>query len=40
MDSQTPGGLNWQGVNQLRKAGYYKSLQASLNNLLKRLNKS
>ena len=40
LDSQTPGGLNWQGVNQLRNAGYYKSLQASLNNLLKRLNKS
>ena len=40
LDSQTPGGLNWQGVNHLRKAGYYKSLQASLNNLLKRLNKS
>ena len=28
------------GVNQLRKAGYYKLLQSSLNNLLKRLNKS
>ena len=40
LDSQTPGGLNWQGVNHLRKAGYYKSLQTSLNNLLKRLNKS
>ena len=40
LDSQTPGGLKWQGVNQLRKVGYYKSLQASLNNLLKRLNKS
>ena len=39
-NSQTPGGLNWQGVNQLRKAGYYKLLQSSLNNLLKRLNKS
>ncbi len=39
-DSQTPGGLNWQGVNQLRKAGYYKLLQGSLDNLLKRLNKS
>ena len=40
LDSQSPGGLNWQGVNQLRKAGYYKSFQSSLNNLLKRLNKS
>ena len=39
-DSQTPGGLNWQGVNQLRKAGYFKLLQGSLDNLLKRLNKS
>ena len=39
-DSQTPGGLNWQGVNYLRKSGYYKSLENSLNNLLKRLNKS
>ena len=39
-DSQTPGGLNWQGVNQLRKAGYYKALQNSLNSLLKRLNNS
>ena len=39
-DSQTPGGLNWQGVNQLRKGGYYKLLQGSLDNLLKRLNKS
>ena len=39
-ESQTPGGLNWQGVNQLRKAGYYKSLQNSLTDLLKRLNKS
>ena len=39
-DSQTPGGLNWQGVNQLRKAGYYKLLKSSLDNLLKRLNKS
>ena len=39
-DSQTPGGLNWQGVNQLRKTGYYKLLQGSLDNLLKRLNKS
>ena len=39
-DSQTPGGLNWQGVNYLRKSGYYRSLENSLNNLLKRLNKS
>ena len=38
-ESQTPGGLNWQGVNELRKAGYYKSLEKSINNILKRLNK-
>jgi len=37
--SQTPGGLNWQGVNELRKSGYYKSLEKSVNNILKRLNK-
>ncbi len=39
-ESQTPGGLNWQGVNELRKFGYYKSLQKTINNILKRLNKS
>ncbi len=38
-ESQTPGGLNWQGVNQLRKSGYFKSLEKSINNILKRLNK-
>ncbi len=38
--SQTPGGLNWQGVNELRKLGYFKSLEKSVNNILKRLNKS
>ena len=37
--SQTPGGLNWQGVNELRKAGYFKSLEKTINNILKRLNK-
>ena len=36
-ESQTPGGLNWQGVNELKKAGYYKSLEKSINNILKRL---
>tara|TARA_Y100000590_G_scaffold230913_1_gene260260 strand:+ start:152 stop:922 length:771 start_codon:yes stop_codon:yes gene_type:complete len=40
VESQTPGGLNWQGVNELRKAGYYRSLEKSVNNILKRLNKS
>ena len=39
-ESQTPGGLNWQGVNELRKSGYYKSLEKSVNNILKRLNKA
>ncbi len=39
MESQTPGGLNWQGVNELRKSGYFKSLEKSINNILKRLNK-
>jgi pyrroline-5-carboxylate reductase len=38
-ESQTPGGLNWQGVNELRKAGYFKSLEKSINNILKRLNR-
>ena len=38
-DSQTPGGLNWQVVNQLRRSGYFKSLEKSVNNILKRLNK-
>jgi pyrroline-5-carboxylate reductase len=36
-ESQTPGGLNWQGVNELRKSGYYKSLEKSLSNIRKRL---
>ena len=36
---QTPGGLNWQGVNELRKVGYFKFLEKSINNILKRLNK-
>ena len=38
-ESQTPGGLNWQGVNELRKSGYYKSLEKTINNILKRLNR-
>ena len=38
-ESQTPGGLNWQAVNELRKSGYFKSLEKSINNILKRLNK-
>ena len=38
-DSQTPKGLNEQAVKQLRKAGFYQSLEKSLNGILKRLNK-
>jgi len=38
-DSQTPGGLNEQAVKQLRKAGFYRSLEKSLNSILNRLNK-
>ena len=38
-ESQTPGGLNEQGVKELRKSGFYKSLEKSLNSILKRLNK-
>jgi len=38
-ESQTRGGLNEQGVKELRKSGYYKSLEKSLNSILKRLNK-
>ena len=38
-DSQTPRGLNEQAVKQLRKAGFYRNLETSLNGILKRLNK-
>ena len=38
-ESQTPGGLNEQGVRELKKVGFYKSLEKSLNSILKRLNK-
>ena len=38
-DSQTPGGLNEQAVKKLRKAGFYRNLEKSLNSILKRLNK-
>ena len=37
VDEQTPGGLNWQGVNELRKSGYYRLLQKSLQKIYKRL---
>ena len=38
-DSQTPKGLNEQGVNELKKAGFYKATNKTLNSILKRLNK-
>ena len=38
-DSQTSKGLNEQAVKQLRKAGFYRNLEKSLNGILKRLNK-
>ena len=38
-DSQTPKGLNEQGVNELIKSGFYKSLEKTLNSIHKRLNK-
>ena len=38
-ESQTPRGLNEQGVKELRKAGFYRSTEKTLNSILKRLNK-
>ena len=38
-DSQTPKGLNEQGVNELKKAGFFKATNKTLNSILKRLNK-
>ena len=38
-ESQTPKGLNEQGVKELKKAGFYKSYEKTLNSILKRLNK-
>ena len=38
-DSQTPKGLNEQGVKELRKAGIFRSTEKTLNSILKRLNK-
>ena len=37
VEEQTPGGLNWQGVNELRKSGYYRLLEKSLKKIYKRL---
>jgi pyrroline-5-carboxylate reductase len=38
-ESQTPRGLNEQGVKELKKAGFYRSTEKTLNSILKRLNK-
>jgi len=38
-ESQTPKGLNEQGVKELTKAGFYRSLEKTLNSIHKRLNK-
>ena len=38
-ESQTPKGLNEQAVKELSKAGFYKSLEKTLNSIHKRLNK-
>jgi|TARA_B110000971_G_C19979324_1_gene486566 pyrroline-5-carboxylate reductase len=36
-DSQTPNGLNEQGVRELKKTGFYKKLEKTLNSIHKRL---
>jgi pyrroline-5-carboxylate reductase len=38
-ESQTPKGLNEQGVRELTKLGFYKKLNKTLNNIHKRLSK-
>ena len=38
-ESQTPKGLNEQGVRELTKLGFYKKLEKTLNGIHKRLNK-
>ena len=38
-DSQTPKGLNEQGIKELTKAGFYKSLEKTLNSIHRRLDK-
>jgi len=38
-ESQTPDGLNEQGVRELTKSGFYKKLEKALNGLHKRLDK-
>ena len=39
-ESQTSKGLNEQGIKELTKAGFYKSLEKTLNSINKRLNKN
>ena len=38
-ESQTPNGLNEQGVRELKKAGFYKKFEKTLNSIHKRLDK-
>ena len=38
-ESQTPKGLNEQGVKELTKVGFYRSLEKTLNSIHRRLNK-
>ena len=38
-ESQTPKGLNEQGVKELTKSGFYRSLEKTLNSIHKRLSK-
>jgi len=38
-DSQTPKGLNEQGLKELSKSGFYKRLEKTLNSIHKRLDK-
>ena len=38
-ESQTPKGLNEQGVRELTKAKFYKSIEKTLNSIHKRLSK-
>ena len=38
-ESQTPKGLNEQGLKEMKKYGFYKSIVSSLNMIYKRLNK-
>jgi len=38
-ESQTPKGLNEQGVKELTRAGFYRSIEKTLNNIHKRLSK-